>query len=148
MGSVIIEKVQLMSKLDGRLLNGAALAYLGDATYEVAVRRHLLEQGQTRPNDLHRLATNYVSASAQAYLIEQMEDENFLNEEEYSYFKRGRNSQTYTKAKNADHATYSRATGFEALIGYLDLTEQVERLQEVLTWCLKTIDQKLAQEEE
>ena len=130
-----------MSNFDGRLLNGAALAYLGDATYEVAVRRHLLEQEQTRPNDLHRLATNYVSATAQAYLIDEMEAAEFLSDEEASYFKRGRNSQTYTKAKNADHATYSRATGFEALIGHLYLNDE-ERCLELINLSIKFIEKE------
>ncbi|WP_018659633.1 Mini-ribonuclease 3 [Allofustis seminis] len=132
-----------MNEFDGKLLNGAALAYMGDAIYEVAVRRHLLEQGQTIPNKLHQLATHYVSAFAQAALCQQMQAEHFLTEEEMTYFKRGRNSHTYSKAKNADYATYSQSTGFEAVIGYLELTGQQERLTEVLAWCLTKVDQKL-----
>lgn len=134
-----------MPEINGKLLGGATLAYLGDAVYEVAVRRHLLEQGQTVPHKLHQLATHYVSAAAQAELIDAMTTAEILSADEWSYFKRGRNAQSYTKAKNADWATYSHSTGFEALIGYLAATDQPERLREILDWCLQTVDQKLEQ---
>ena len=63
-------------------LNGLALAYVGDAIYEIYVRDHLIDQGETKPNKLHRAATNYVSANAQAFLIQQMLEEHLLTEEE------------------------------------------------------------------
>ena len=63
-------------------LNGLALAYVGDAIYEIYVRDHLINQGETKPNKLHRAATNYVSANAQAFLIQQMLEEHLLTEEE------------------------------------------------------------------
>lgn len=123
-----------------KLLNGLALAYMGDAVYEQAVRKHLIYTGKTKPNRLHVSATSYVSATAQAYLTEKMTEQNVLTEEEMDYYKRGRNAKSYSKAKNADSRTYSQSTGFEALIGFLYLTDQVERLQEVIDWCIREIE--------
>lgn len=70
-------------------LNGIALAYMGDAAYEVFIRRHLIAQGLTKPKRLQHVATNYVSAKAQAALIDLMKQEGLLNETEWDYFKRG-----------------------------------------------------------
>ena len=121
-------------------LNGVALAYMGDAAYEVYIRRHLIEQGLTKPTKLHHVATNYVSAKAQAALIRQMEADNYLTETEWDYFKRGRNAKSYTHAKNTDVLTYRISTGFEAVMGYLYLSDQQERLTEIAAWCIKQVE--------
>ncbi|MBV7391443.1 MULTISPECIES: Mini-ribonuclease 3 [Enterococcus] len=124
---------------DYKQLNGLALAYVGDAIYETYIRDYLVRQGQTRPNKLHHMATHYVSAKAQAFLIEQMEAENMLSEEEAGIYRRGRNAKSYTSAKNTDIMTYRRSTGFEALMGYLHLLERKERLEELISWCIKKV---------
>ncbi|AZP04197.1 Mini-ribonuclease 3 [Jeotgalibaca ciconiae] len=130
-----------MTEKQWDLLNGLALAYIGDAAYEVFIREHLLEKGWTKPNDLHRKATHYVSAKAQAVLMQDMlEDETFLTEEETLIYKRGRNAKSHTTAKNADVTTYRISTGFEALMGYLHMTKQKERLQELVQWCIKRVE--------
>ncbi|MBO0474176.1 mini-ribonuclease 3 [Enterococcus sp. DIV0840] len=123
-------------------LNGLALAYVGDAIYEIYIRDYLVEQGQTKPNTLHRMATNYVSAKAQAFLIQEMLEEKLLLENEELMYKRGRNAKSHTSAKNADITTYRISTGFEALMGYLHLTKQTERLEELIDWCIKKIGEK------
>ncbi|GAB2026273.1 Mini-ribonuclease 3 [Lactovum odontotermitis] len=122
-----------------RLLNGIALAYIGDAVWEVYVRDHLLAQGLTKPSQLQKEATKYVSAKAQARLIEKMEQEDFLNEEENLYFKRGRNAHSKTTAKNTDVLTYRISTGFEAIVGFLHLTEQTARLEEFVKFSFEQI---------
>lgn len=132
---------------DAKLLNGLALAYMGDAIYELVIREHLLSVGQTKPNQLHRYATEYVSAKAQAELIGAMLDEDLLTEEETGYYKRGRNSKVNTKAKNTDIQTYLQSSGFEALMGYLYLTKQEERLKELTDWCIHYINKKKGREE-
>lgn len=109
-------------------LNGIALAYLGDAVYEVYIRRHLINKGITKPTKLHHTATNFVSAKAQAALIDAMKEQEILSETETEYFKRGRNSKSHTSAKNTSVLTYRISTGFEALMGYLSLSGQQERL--------------------
>ncbi|MGF2169837.1 Mini-ribonuclease 3 [Enterococcus casseliflavus] len=127
---------------DYKQLNGLALAYVGDAVYEVYIRDYLVAQGQTRPNQLHHMATHYVSAKAQAALIQKMLDEEILTEEEHDFYRRGRNSKSHTGAKNADVTTYRIATGFESLIGYLHLTQQQERLGELIDWCIKKVGEE------
>lgn len=127
---------------NAKLLNGLALAYMGDAVFELSIREYLLSVGQTKPNQLHRYATEYVSAKAQATLIGAMLESEMLSEEEISFYKRGRNSKINTKAKNTDIHTYLQSTGFEALIGYLYLTDQDERLNEITEWCIHFIDEK------
>ena len=123
-------------------LNGLALAYVGDAIYEIYIRDYLVEQGQTKPNTLHRMATHYVSAKAQAFLIQSMLEEKLLNETEETMYKRGRNAKSHTSAKNADITTYRIATGFESLMGYLQLTKQTERLEELIDLCIKKVGEK------
>ncbi|MDT2711374.1 Mini-ribonuclease 3 [Enterococcus dongliensis] len=122
---------------DYKQLNALALAYVGDAIYETYVRDHLVQNGQTRPNKLHHLATHYVSAKAQAMLIQKMLDEDMLSEEEQGIYRRGRNAKSYTSAKNTTIMTYRMSTGFESLMGYLHLLKRQERLEELITWCLE-----------
>lgn len=131
-----------MDSKDAKLLNGLALAYIGDAVYEVAIRQYLLETGRTKPNQLHHIATHYVSAKAQASIIAYFIDENILTEEEENYYKRGRNSKINTRAKNTDIQTYLQSTGFEALMGYLYLTEQAERLNELIELSIQFVSEK------
>ncbi|WP_225744950.1 Mini-ribonuclease 3 [Marinilactibacillus sp. Marseille-P9653] len=134
-----------MKAKDAELLNGLALAYMGDAAYEQSIREHLLTNGQTKPNQLHRLATNYVSAKAQAWLIEELIEEDRLNEVEMDFYKRGRNAKSYSKAKNTDGSTYNKSSGFEAVMGYLYLTKQEDRLHELIEVCIQKVDKALAQ---
>ncbi|GAA6237287.1 Mini-ribonuclease 3 [Apilactobacillus micheneri] len=121
-------------------LNGIALAYLGDSVYEVYIRKHLLALGITKPNRLQKTARKYVSAKAQAALIDLMNQEHILSEEEESVFKRGRNCKSYTHAKNTSVLTYRYSTGFEAMMGYLSLSDNNERLQELSKWCIEKVD--------
>ncbi|MBJ8350251.1 Mini-ribonuclease 3 [Streptococcus zalophi] len=127
--------------LDVNLINGIALAFEGDAVYSMYVRRHLIMTGQTKPNQLHRMATHYVSAKAQAMLINKLIDEKLLTDKEEDIYRRGRNATSNTKAKNTDVITYRMSTGFEAVIGYLHMTEQVERLEELIAWCFKVVEE-------
>lgn len=124
-------------------LNGLTLAYMGDAIYESYIREYLLNQGIQKPNHLHKTATKYVSAKAQAMLMQAMlSDNNFLSEQEKNIYKRGRNAKSHTSAKNTDVMTYRIATGFEALMGYLYLQEQELRLKELCQWCTIFIGEK------
>lgn len=125
---------------DATQLNGVALAYLGDATYEVIIRRHLIKEGLAKPNHLQRTATHYVSAKAQAALIALMEQDKILSDDEWTMFKRGRNAKSYTHAKNTDVVTYRISTGFEALMGYLDLSGKQDRVNELSQWCIEQVE--------
>ena len=125
---------------DVNLINGIALAFEGDSVYSMYIRRHLIFQGLTKPNQLHREATKYVSAKAQANLISLMLEEGILTEKEEDIYKRGRNANSHTKAKNTDIVTYRMSTGFEAVMGYLHMTEAIERLEELIDWCIRKIE--------
>lgn len=129
----------MTKQTDYTLLNGLALAYIGDAIYEIYIRDFLIRQGLTKPNMLHKTATTYVSAKSQAFLMKQMLEQEMLNEQEELMYKRGRNAKSHTSAKNADVTTYRVSTGFEALFGYLHLTAQKERLEELVSWCIEQI---------
>ena len=126
---------------DVNLINGIALAFEGDAVYSMYIRRHLIFQGLTKPNQLHREATKYVSAKAQANLISLMLEEGTLTEKEEDIYKRGRNANSHTKAKNTDIVTYRMSTGFEAVMGYLHMTEEIKRLEELIDWCVKRVEE-------
>lgn len=122
-----------MDKKAVKQLSGLTLAYLGDAAWEIQVRTHLVASGLTRPHDLHERATHFVSAKAQAKLVKYLLDSQALTETEISIFKRGRNSQSHSSAKNADIHSYRLATGLEALMGYLYLvgTDRFQALSQV-----------------
>lgn len=123
--------------IDVHLINGIALAFEGDAVYSMYIRRYLIFKGLTKPNHLHREASRYVSAKAQANLIVKMLEEELLTPEEVAIYKRGRNAHSYTKAKNTDVVTYRMSTGFEAVMGYLHMTEQIKRLEQLIDWCIE-----------
>jgi len=138
----VIKTKKLIEKdVDPDTLNGQTLAYLGDAVYEVIIRRHLVKGGIVKPQVLQREATHYVSAKAQAALITKMQDEEKLTEAELAAFRRGRNAKSHTKAKNTSLKTYQLSTGFEAMIGYLDLFNKNDRIQELADWCIETVEE-------
>lgn len=127
---------------DVKQLNSLALAYMGDAVFEQVVRKHLIRSGRVRPNILHKEATNYVSAKAQATIVKEMLDKDFLSEEEQAVLRRGRNAKSGSVPKNTDVITYHHSTAFEAVVGSLYLSEQTERLQEVLDFSINFIDEQ------
>ena len=106
-------------------------AYIGDAVYELYIRNYLIETTNLKPNKLHREATKFVKASSQAKILDKLKD--FLNEEELEIIRRGRNTQNHHLPKNANPTDYMYSTAFEGLIGYLYLTKQETRLNEILS---------------
>lgn len=130
----------MTNAVDVNLINGIALAFEGDAVYSMYIRRYLIFKGLTKPNQLHGEANKYVSAKAQASLISALLEAQLLTEKEEEIYKRGRNTNSHTKAKNADVVTYRMSTGFEAVLGYLHMTEQMERLDELVGWCIEFVE--------
>ena len=125
----LLEKIKQVfgcKEQDVRAYSPLALAYIGDAIYDLVIRSVLVERANRSPNDLHKKATRYVKAEAQAKMIVALLEE--LTEEETAVYKRGRNAKSYTMAKNASMSDYRKATGFEAMMGYLYLTNQTERM--------------------
>ncbi len=107
-----------------------ALAYLGDAIYEVYIRQYVLSKLNHRPNHVHKLTTKYVSAKAQAKLLHEWTP--LLTEEELEVVRRGRNAKSGSAPRNADVIEYRQSTAFECLIGYLYYKGRTERLTELL----------------
>ena len=105
-------------------------AYIGDAVYELYIRDYLIKTTNLKPNKLHREAIKYVKASAQAKILEELQA--ILTDEEKEIVRRGRNAQNHHLPKNANLDDYTHSTAFEALIGYLYLSKQEERLEEIL----------------
>lgn len=106
------------------------LAYIGDAVYELIIRSILVSMGNRPVNKLNKDATSLVKAGAQSEIVKLISDN--LSEEEYTVFKRGRNSSPHTMAKNASMSDYKYATGFEALIGFLYLDNRCDRALELV----------------
>ena len=119
-----------LQPVDIRTYSPVVLAYIGDAVYELVIRTILVDQGNRQANTLHKKASTYVKASAQAAMAEAFLPE--LTEEELSYFKRGRNAKTVSMAKHATMHDYRHATGFEALMGYLYLSGRTERMVDLV----------------
>lgn len=117
-------------------INVLVLAYLGDTIYENYVRHFLINKGIGNVNSLQTESINYVSAKAQAKFLENMINDNFLTEEEINVVKRARNYKSNSHPKNTDIVTYKHATGLEALIGYLDLSNKKTRIDEIMKYIL------------
>lgn len=117
-------------------INVLVLAYLGDSIYENYIRKFLINKGIANVNDLQTESIKYVSAVNQARYLQLMLDNNFLTEEEFDVFKRARNYKTISHPKSCDIITYKYATGLEAVIGFLDLTNNTERIDKIMNFIL------------
>ena len=115
---------------DIRTYSPLTLAYIGDAIYDLVIRTVVVERANRPNGDLHHISVKYVNAGAQAKMIEALQDK--LTEEEQSVYRRGKNSKPHTMAKNATPADYRKATGFEAVMGYLYLKGETERMLELI----------------
>jgi len=125
-----IKSMFLLPDTDIKTYSPLTLAFIGDSIYDLIIRTTVVESGNAPVNKLHKRASKLVQASAQADLYHKIKDG--LTEEELSIFKRGRNAKSFTSAKNAGVVEYRTATGVEALFGYLYLTDQMDRLMELI----------------
>lgn len=114
-----------IKKQDIRTYSPLTLAYIGDGVFDLIIRTVVVDKGNTSPNELHRHTSSIVKAHTQALMAEALMEE--LTEEEYDVYRRGRNAKSFTTAKNATVADYRKATGFEALMGYLYLEDRFDR---------------------
>lgn len=115
-----------LKEVDAGMYSPLVLAYIGDAVYEILIRTKIVNGGSRQVNKLHKQSAELVKAATQAKILMALEEE--LTEEERAVYKRGRNAKSGTMAKNATMKDYRMATGFEALVGYLYLSEQLDRL--------------------
>jgi len=119
--------------MDINNMNVLTLAYMGDNVYEYYIRKYLISTGISDVNNLQTESVKYVSAKAQKEILEKLINDNILNEEELSVYKRARNHKGNRHPKNCDIVTYKMATGFEAVIGYLELTNKRDRVEEIMS---------------
>lgn len=119
-----------LKEVSPRQLSPLVLAYIGDSIFDLVVKTMIVTMGNTQVNKMNRLASSIVKAESQSKMIGYLEDK--LTEEEESVYKRGRNAKSHTAAKNATISDYRRATGFEALMGYLYMSGEYERMCELV----------------
>ncbi len=121
---------------DIRMVNVLVLAYIGDSVYENFIRHYLVSNGISNVSDLQKESIKYVSAKAQSKYMYSLIDNNILNDDELGIYKRARNYKSDRHPKNTDIVTYKVATGFEAIIGYLDLTGNSQRLSFIVNYVI------------
>ncbi len=129
--SFLLEDAFHLKKRDFSQYSPLTLAYVGDAVYELVIRTVLAKRGNTQTAKLHQKATNLVRAGAQAKLIQALLPR--LEEAELAVYRRGHNAKPYNTAKNASRREYLEATGFEALMGYLYLREEYQRMIDLIS---------------
>lgn len=122
--------------MDVNLINVITLAYIGDAVYEVYIREYLIKNGIAKVEELQKESIKYVSAKSQAKILTFLLDNNFLNDVEIDVVMRGRNYKRASHPRNTDIITYKLSSGFEAMIGYLYLNNNKERLDEIINYIL------------
>lgn len=128
-----------MKEQEVKNINTTALAYLGDAVYEVAVRNFIMQTGQHNADRLHQIAVRFVRAEGQAMAMKKLMPE--LSEEEQALVRRARNRRITSKPRHAHPVTYKLATAFEAFVGYLYLTKNQERLDWFMDRAIAIINQ-------
>lgn len=124
--------------VDIRTYSPLTLAYIGDAIYDLVIRTIVVERGNRSANNLHKQTVTFVNARVQAKMIDALEEE--LTEEEKAVYHRGRNAKSYTSAKNASIIEYRKATGLEALCGYLYLSGEQERMLTLIKTALTKLE--------
>lgn len=123
--------------VDLRTYSPLTLAFLGDCVYDIIIRTVVVERGNRAPQGLHKKKSYLVNAKTQKELIESIQD--LLTPQEEEIYRRGRNAKSYTTAKNASVGDYRKATGFEALLGYLYLDDKMDRVLFLVKEGLKRI---------
>lgn len=127
-----------------RYMDTTALAFLGDAIYEVYVRSHIIKKIQGGADKLHRASVSYVRADAQAYAIKKLMDG--LSDIETGVVRRARNKRSMSKPKNIDPVTYKWATAFEALVGYLYLSGEIDRMEKIIEDAIRNVGHRYEEE--
>jgi ribonuclease-3 family protein len=131
-----------MQEVDIKEYSPLALAYIGDAVYELIIRSLVLNEGNRQVQKMHKRTSSMVQASAQARIITALNDR--LTEEEHAVYKRGRNAKSMSPAKNQSVSDYHKATGFEALMGYLYLKKEWKRMLELIKAGLDALENEVS----
>lgn len=126
----VINQTFGMSNVKPNEYSPLVLAFIGDSVFDVVIKSVMVERGNCQVNKLQNRTSKIVRATSQALIADALKD--ILTEEEANILRRGRNAKPYTKAKNASYSEYCKATGLEALVGYLFLKNETERLVEII----------------
>ncbi|MBR6147001.1 MAG: ribonuclease III [Lachnospiraceae bacterium] len=140
----LLEKIKRdfeVKEVDINTYSPLTLAFIGDSIYDLVIRTVIVEQGNRQPQSLHKKKSSIVKAQTQALFIEALTDE--LDEKEADIYRRGRNAKSYTSAKNASIGDYRKATGFEALMGYLYLTGKEDRMLSLIKRAIELTGTKI-----
>ena len=127
-----------MEEVDIREYSPLTLAYIGDSIYDLVIKTLVISRGNRPVNQLHRMTSSLVQASAQSRMMRTLQG--LLTEEEHAVYKRGRNAKSVSPAKNQSVTDYRRATGFEALMGYLYLEKEWERMLSLIRTGLESLE--------
>lgn len=133
------EEMLHFKEVDIQEYSPLVLAYIGDTVYDLIIKSMIVNEGNRQVHKLHEETSRYVQASAQSLMMRAMQPH--LTEEEHAVYRRGRNAKSVSPAKNQTITDYRRATGFEALIGYLYLEKEYERLTELIRIGLESLEQ-------
>ena len=135
-----MQEVFQMKEVDVHSYSPLTLAYIGDSIYDLIIKSLVINQGNRQVNKLHEETSMYVQASTQSLMMRAMQEE--LTEEEHAVYKRGRNAKSVSPAKNQSITDYRRATGFEALLGYLYLKKEWKRMLDLVKIGLDSLKEK------
>ncbi|MEG1990337.1 MAG: ribonuclease III domain-containing protein [Clostridia bacterium] len=127
-----------LDNIDLQIISNQTLAFIGDAIYNVYIRTYLASKSSMQTGILHKQSIKYVSAKAQSKIMDTLINE--LTDEEINIYKRGRNTNIVTVSKNVDVIEYKKATGFEAFLGYLYLSKNIKRLEEIVDISINIIE--------
>lgn len=140
-----IKSIPGMNQIDVKTSSPLVLAYIGDCVFDLIIKLMVTGRGNRQVNKLHEETSRYVQASAQSYMMRAVQEH--LNTEEHAVYRRGRNAKSVSPAKNQSITDYRRATGFEALVGYLYLKGDYSRLAELVTIGLKSMETREPEED-
>lgn len=135
-----MQEIFRMKEVDVNSYSPLTLAYIGDSIYDLIIKSLVVNQGNRQVNKLHKETSMYVQASAQSLMMRTMQEQ--LTEEEHAVYKRGRNAKSVSPAKNQSITDYRRATGFEALLGYLYLKKEWKRMLDLVKIGLESLKEK------
>ena len=135
-----IRTIPGMKEIDAKQCSPLVLAYVGDCVYDLIIKSLVINEGNRQVQKLHQKTSSYVQASAQSKMMRTMQEH--LTEEEHAIYKRGRNAKSVSPAKNQSITDYRRATGFEALLGYLYLKKEWKRMLELVKIGLDSIKEQ------
>ena len=141
-----MKQIPGMEEADPKLSSPLVLAYIGDCVFDLIIKMRVVGGGNRQVHKLHEETSRYVQASAQSFMMRAMQEH--LTAEEHAVYRRGRNARSVSPAKNQSITDYRRATGFEALLGYLYLNHEYERLTELVTIGLTRMESPQPNEEQ